>query len=45
MEIVKTLATLFKLFDVERTNKDPTVVREGFFNKAAECTALLKQRT
>lgn len=44
MEIVKTLATLFKLFDVERTNKAPTVIREGFFNKAAECHVLLTQR-
>lgn len=45
MEIVKTLATLFRLFDVERTNHDPTIIREGFFNKAAECNVLLKRRS
>jgi benzoate 4-monooxygenase len=44
MEIVKALATLFRLFDVERTTRNPTVIREGFFNKAAECNVLLKRR-
>jgi benzoate 4-monooxygenase len=45
MEIVKTLATLFRLFGVERTNKKATVIREGFFNKAAECNVLLWRRS
>lgn len=44
MEILKAMALLFKLFDVERLNDKPTMIREGFFNKAAECEVKLRKR-
>lgn len=44
MEVLKAVAILFKLFDVERVNKKPTVIREGFFNKASECECIIKLR-
>ena len=44
MEILKSMATLFRLFDIVRTKAEPTVIREGFFNKAAECTAIIEHR-
>jgi hypothetical protein len=31
MEILKSMATLFRRFDVNRTKLEPTVLREGFF--------------
>ncbi|KAF9691827.1 hypothetical protein EKO04_010193 [Ascochyta lentis] len=36
MEILKALAIIFKLFNVQRSNSQATVIREGFFQKAAE---------
>jgi benzoate 4-monooxygenase len=44
MEILKSMATLFRLFYVTRANPDPTVLREGFFNKAVECTTVIEHR-
>jgi hypothetical protein len=44
MEILKAMVLLFKLFDVERLNDKPTVIREGFFNKAAECEVKVRRR-
>ena len=45
MEILKAMVVTFKLFDVQRANPDPTVIREGFFNKAAECEAEIRLRS
>ncbi|KAF9894685.1 hypothetical protein FE257_006575 [Aspergillus nanangensis] len=44
MEMLKTLATLFKLFDMERTHAGGTPSREGFFMKTKECRINLKLR-
>jgi benzoate 4-monooxygenase len=44
MEILKAVVTVFKLFDVKRMNPKPTVVREGFFNKAVECKVEIRRR-
>ncbi|KAJ9145433.1 benzoate 4-monooxygenase cytochrome p450 [Pleurostoma richardsiae] len=44
MEILKAVVLLFKLFDVERLSSESTVIREGFFNKAAECTVRIQKR-
>ncbi|QGI76992.1 hypothetical protein CEK25_001898 [Fusarium fujikuroi] len=44
MEILKAVAVVFKLFDVRRINLEPTVVREGFFNKAVECEVEIHKR-
>ncbi|KAK7227435.1 hypothetical protein V2G26_015438 [Clonostachys chloroleuca] len=44
MEILKTTAVILKLFSIERTNINPTVMKEGFFNKAAECEVKIKRR-
>jgi hypothetical protein len=44
MEILKAVAIVFKLFDVERMNKEPTVISEGFFNKASECKVSIRRR-
>ncbi|EMD84995.1 hypothetical protein COCC4DRAFT_154476 [Bipolaris maydis ATCC 48331] len=44
MEILKAVVVVFKIFDVKRTNPHPTVVREGFFNKATECEVRLQKR-
>lgn len=45
MEILKAIVVVFKLFNVTRANGGaPTVVREGFFNKAAECEVVIRRR-
>ncbi|KAI1044935.1 hypothetical protein LB505_013922 [Fusarium chuoi] len=44
MEILKAVAVVFKLFNVRRINPEPTVVREGFFNKAVECEVEIHKR-
>ncbi|KAF4334741.1 benzoate 4-monooxygenase cytochrome P450 [Fusarium beomiforme] len=44
MEILKAVVIIFKLFDVKRANPEPTVVREGFFNKAVECKVEIRKR-
>ncbi|GAD97032.1 predicted protein [Paecilomyces variotii No. 5] len=44
MEILKAMATLFRLFHVERAKSEETTYREGFFNKATECAVVLKRR-
>lgn len=44
MEILKTTAVILKLFSIERTNINPTVMKEGFFNKAAECEVEIRRR-
>lgn len=43
-EIMKTLATLFRLFEVTRARETPSDLREGFFNKIGECEVFLKSR-
>lgn len=42
--MLKTLATVFKLFIVERTRTLGTEVREGFFVKNSECNVVVKPR-
>ncbi|KAJ5299697.1 cytochrome P450 [Penicillium atrosanguineum] len=44
MEILKTLATLFKLFDIQRACPVETQVREGFFVKNSECQVRITRR-
>jgi benzoate 4-monooxygenase len=44
MEILKAMAVLFRLFNVTRIKSGPTILREGFFNKATECTATIERR-
>jgi benzoate 4-monooxygenase len=44
MEVLKALVIVFKLFVVTRTAVGPTVIREGFFNKAAECEVQITVR-
>ncbi|CAJ0551509.1 Ff.00g114390.m01.CDS01 [Fusarium sp. VM40] len=44
MEILKAMVIIFKLFDIRRLNSNPTVIREGFFNKAAECNTEIRLR-
>jgi benzoate 4-monooxygenase len=44
MEILKAMVIIFKLFDIRRLNFNPTVIREGFFNKAAECNTEIQLR-
>jgi benzoate 4-monooxygenase len=44
MEILKSTATLFRLFDVTRAKSGETVLREGFFNKATECVTIVEHR-
>ena len=44
MEILKAVAVVFKLFHVKRINPAPTVIREGFFNKAVECEVEIHKR-
>lgn len=43
--MLKTLATLFKLFHLERVSVGDTVLREGFFMKSQECEVVLKRRS
>ena len=40
----KTLATVFRLFDLERTTDKPSQTREGFFLKITECEVSMKRR-
>lgn len=44
METLKAVVVVFKLFHVQRRNDKPTVVREGFFNKAVECEVEIHKR-
>jgi len=44
MEILKTLVVVLKLFQLKRVGKEETVVREGFFTKAAECKVVITRR-
>ncbi|OGM40378.1 hypothetical protein ABOM_010596 [Aspergillus bombycis] len=44
MEILKTLATLFKLYQLERISVGDTMLREGFFVKTRECEVVLRRR-
>ncbi|KAF5535251.1 benzoate 4-monooxygenase cytochrome P450 [Fusarium phyllophilum] len=44
MEILKAVAVVFKLFHVKRMNLKPTVIREGFFNKAVQCEVEMHKR-
>lgn len=44
MEMLKALATIFKLFEVKRIQTNRTAVREGFFVKSMECKIELKER-
>ncbi|KAF2856837.1 cytochrome P450, partial [Plenodomus tracheiphilus IPT5] len=45
MEVLKALAVLFKLLDVRRATHEPTLIREGFFNKATECMCFVTLRS
>ena len=45
MEIMKAMATLFRIFEVTRLREEATVLREGFFVKSAECWVALKKRS
>ncbi|KAJ5711025.1 cytochrome P450 [Penicillium malachiteum] len=44
MEMLKTLATIFRLYEVERMNELETEVREGFFVKNSECNVRIRPR-
>ncbi|EFX03912.1 FAD linked oxidase domain containing protein [Grosmannia clavigera kw1407] len=44
MEVIKTLATLFRVFEFIRTRSGLTELREGFFVKAKECTVRISRR-
>lgn len=44
MEILKTLVVVLKRFDLQRAKSEPTIIREGFFNKAQECNIYLSRR-
>ena len=44
MEILKTLVVVLKLFQLKRVGKEETIVREGFFTKAAECKVVITRR-
>ncbi|KNG90019.1 hypothetical protein ANOM_001587, partial [Aspergillus nomiae NRRL 13137] len=44
MEILKTLATLFKLYQLERVSVGETMLQEGFFVKTRECEIALRRR-
>ena len=41
MEILKTLVVVLKIFQLKRVGEEQTVVREGFFTKAAECRVVV----
>jgi len=45
MEMMKAMATLFRLFEVRRLRDDATVLREGFFVKSTECWVAIKHRS
>lgn len=44
MEILKTLATVFRLYHLERVPAGETVLREGFFVKTKECQVVMRKR-
>ncbi|KAB8256858.1 cytochrome P450 [Aspergillus pseudonomiae] len=44
MEILNTLATMFKLYHLERVSVGETMLREGFFVKTRECEIALRRR-
>lgn len=44
MEILKAVVLVFKHFEVERLNDNPTTIKEGFFNKASECEVRIRKR-
>lgn len=44
MEMLKTLATIFRLFKFERSISGPTEMREGFFVKVTECNVMVSPR-
>lgn len=44
MEILKALVVVLKLFQLKRVGEEETVVREGFFTKAAECKVVITRR-
>jgi hypothetical protein len=44
MEMNKTLATLFRLFEFERTTEKPSHTREGFFLKITESDVVIRRR-
>lgn len=44
MEVTKAMAALFRIFDVRRSRKEPTSLREGFFVKSAECWVSVQRR-
>ncbi|KAJ6111186.1 hypothetical protein N7486_003421 [Penicillium sp. IBT 16267x] len=44
MEMLKALATLFKMFEVRRIVTSQTAIREGFFVKNIECKIRLQER-
>jgi benzoate 4-monooxygenase len=44
MEILKTLVVILKLFRLKHVGEGETVVREGFFTKAAQCKVAITRR-
>ncbi len=44
MEMMKTLATVFRLFNFVRSTTSVTELREGFFVKAKECWIEVERR-
>ncbi|KAH7136228.1 cytochrome P450 [Dactylonectria macrodidyma] len=44
MEILKAMVIVLKYFDMTRMKDGATVIREGFFNKAAECEVEICRR-
>jgi hypothetical protein len=41
---LKTLVVILKLFRLKRVDEGETIVREGFFAKAAECRVAITRR-
>ena len=44
METLKALVVVLKLFQLKRVGEKETVVREGFFTKAAKCKVTITRR-
>ncbi|KAM5453020.1 hypothetical protein McanMca71_000798 [Microsporum canis] len=44
MELTKTIAMLFRIFDIARAWNESTALREGFFLKCEECYVVIKRR-
>lgn len=44
MEMLKALATFFRIYNVERASSSATNVREGFFVKNDECNVRIIRR-